>query len=69
MEVVISGDAPIVGRPLKDAGLPKNSLIGTIIRGTEVIVPHGSSEVLAGDRVVVFTNTGSVPKVQRLLGL
>lgn len=69
MEVVISDDAPIAGKELINAGLPRNSLIGTIIRGSEVIIPHGYSEIRPRDRVVVFAEHDAVPKVQRLLGL
>lgn len=69
MEVVISDDAPIAGKALKDSGLPRNSLVGTIIRGTDVIIPHGLSEIRPGDRVVVFAEDDAVPRVQKLFGL
>jgi trk system potassium uptake protein TrkA len=69
MEVAVSSDAAIAGKPLKDAGLPRNSLIGTIIRGAEVIIPHGQSVVRENDRVVVFSEADAVPAVQKLLGL
>jgi trk system potassium uptake protein TrkA len=69
MEVVVSHDAPVAGKELRNAGLPRNSLIGTIIRGAEVIIPHGYSEIRPQDRVVVFAEDDAVPKVRKLLGL
>ncbi|HHY75323.1 MAG TPA: Trk system potassium transporter TrkA [Firmicutes bacterium] len=69
MEVEISEDAPIAGKELRDSGLPRNSLVGTIIRGPEVIIPHGFSRVLPRDRVVVFAEHDAVARVQKLLGL
>ncbi|MGI6642930.1 MAG: Trk system potassium transporter TrkA [Bacillota bacterium] len=69
MEVVISGDAPIAGKTLRVARMPKNSLVGTIIRGNEVIIPHGGSEIRANDRVVVFSQVESVPRVNEMLGM
>jgi len=69
MEVEISEDAPIAGKELRDSGLPRNSLVGTIIRGPEVIIPHGFSRGLPRDRVVVFAEHDAVARVQKLLGL
>lgn len=69
MEVVIEGDAPIVGKPLKNAGLPRGALVGTIIRGSEVIVPHGNSTIQAGDRVVTFSSAAAAPRLRTILGL
>ncbi|MCR5741628.1 MAG: Trk system potassium transporter TrkA [Gammaproteobacteria bacterium] len=41
--------------PLKDLKLKKNILIASIIRGREVIIPSGNSEICAQDSVVVLT--------------
>ncbi len=69
MEVVVSEDAPIAGKVLKVAGFPKNSLVSTIIRGNDVIIPHGDSEVRPNDRVVVFSHIEAISQVNELLGL
>lgn len=41
--------------PLKDLTIKKNCLIACIIRGSEVIIPNGRSEIHLGDNVVVVT--------------
>ena len=45
----------IYNHPLKDLKIRKNCLIACIIRGHEVIIPNGSSEIRLGDHVVVVT--------------
>ncbi len=69
MEVVIAGDAPIIGKPLRSAGLPAGALVGTIIRGSDVIIPHGDSTIQAGDRVITFSSIAAAPRLKSILGL
>lgn len=69
MEVVMASGAPVLNRPLKDAGLPKNALIGTIIRRNEIIIPHGNSEIHANDRVIAFCHVDASSRLKKHLGL
>ena len=46
---------PIYDRPLKDLTIKRNCLIACIIRGGEVIIPNGNSQIRLGDNVVVVT--------------
>ena len=52
---VLEGSSPaIVGVPLREAGLPPDSKIASIIRGDTMILPRGDEVVGAGDRIVVI---------------
>ncbi|MEW6708356.1 MAG: NAD-binding protein [Candidatus Riflebacteria bacterium] len=44
-----------VGKPLKELQLPKNVLIGIIIRNEVAIVPGGDDVIFSGDSVVLLT--------------
>ncbi len=44
----------VVGRALRDAVLPADSRVASIIRGTEMTLPRGDDTILAGDRIVVI---------------
>jgi len=64
-EVLLDADSPVVGKLLKDIGLPENALIAVVIRGNQPIVPRGANDLMAGDRVVLITlpeNHGPVLK-------
>ena len=65
-EIVLDADSPVSGKRLKDISLPVNALVAVVIRDNQPIVPRGSNELLAGDRLVLMTlpeNHGPVLKV------
>ncbi|MFO7882461.1 MAG: NAD-binding protein [Kosmotogaceae bacterium] len=58
--VEMYNDSPAVSKQLKDLELPKNSVIGAIIRREEVIIPGGDTSIESGDTLIVL----STPSVQ-----
>jgi len=54
---------------LDRAGPPKNSLIGLIFRGQQVIIPHGGQTLEAGDHVYVLTRKQDFDEVLRFMGV
>ncbi len=56
----------IVQRPLAKMRFPKDSIVGAVERGDEFIIPDGHTQVLPGDRVVVFARREAVAKVEKL---
>jgi trk system potassium uptake protein TrkA len=58
--------SPLVGRPLREVDALKNVRIGAIMRGGKVIMPTGSTEIEARDRVVLFTLADQVREVEQL---
>jgi trk system potassium uptake protein TrkA len=41
-------------------------VVGSIIRGSKVIIPRGDTQVQAGDRVVVFALPKAVEAVEKM---
>jgi trk system potassium uptake protein TrkA len=56
----IPPSSPVRGKALKDISLPTDSIVSAIIRGKDVIIPRGDTEIEVGDRVFVLCS----PKVQ-----
>jgi trk system potassium uptake protein TrkA len=55
VELDVEEPAPgIVGRPLREAVLPADSKVASIIRGDEVAIPRGEEIIRPGDRIVVI---------------
>ena len=54
-ELELTLECPVLGKPLAEIPLPENALIGSVLRGKNVIVPHGATKLAAGDRVVLIT--------------
>ncbi|MEI8143907.1 MAG: Trk system potassium transporter TrkA [Alphaproteobacteria bacterium] len=58
--------SPLVGKPLRLLDLPDGVRIGAIIRQGVMIIPSGSVEIRARDRVVVFALRDKVKRVEQL---
>lgn len=66
IEMVVEKKSKIVDKPLKQIHFPKGSILGTIIRNGEMILPHGDFLLAPGDRAIVFTMPQVREKVQSL---
>ncbi len=54
MEVQVDAGSSVVGREVHELDLPAGSILGSIQRGEEVVIPRGDTQIEAGDHVVVF---------------
>ena len=57
----------LIGKKLQDARLPRSSLIATIIRGEEVIIPAGDDVIREDDKLIIFTLRESIREVEKIL--
>lgn len=53
LESLVESDAPIVGRFVRNAGLPAGCLIISILRNAQEIIPHGDTEIMVGDQLTL----------------
>lgn len=60
--------SPITGRPLQHvrSKIQKGSIIGTILRGDEMIIPNGSTIIEPGDQMILITYSKDVSRARRL---
>jgi trk system potassium uptake protein TrkA len=56
-----------VGRPLREAVLPADSKVASIIRGDEIAIPRGEETIRPGDRIVVIGSPQAAQEWSRLL--
>jgi trk system potassium uptake protein TrkA len=59
--VVPAGYRP---RALMELDAPPQSIVGAILRGTEVIIPRGADQIRPHDRLLVFATSDSVPLIR-----
>ncbi len=52
--------------PVMHLGLPEESIIGTVLRGMDVIVPRGNDQVEGGDRLLICCTEAAVGGVRDL---
>jgi trk system potassium uptake protein TrkA len=66
IELKAQPESIAVNKKLKDIKFPSGCIIGALVRGDEVIIPGGDSEIRASDRVLVFTLPRSIHKLEKL---
>ena len=62
VELVVPGGYPATA--MKDLDFPPESIVGTIIRSGDVIVPGGQDQVYGGDRLLVCCTEAAVSQVR-----
>ena len=60
------GDA-LVGRPVRELGLPREALLNVIVRGERAIPPRGSTVIQAGDQLHVLVRQEAAVEFRELL--
>ena len=66
IEIEVSGDSQVVGRPLKDIKIPKNVHFGLVMSEGRIFVPYTETVLQAGDKVILSTETKCTKKVTEL---
>ena len=57
----------VVGRRLRDADIPADSKVASIIRGGKMIVPRGDEAILPGDRSIVIGSPAAAREWSRIM--
>jgi trk system potassium uptake protein TrkA len=55
-------------RALMELDAPRNSIVGAILRGKDVIIPRGADQIRGQDRLIVFATADSVRAVRDYFG-
>lgn len=67
LEVQISAEMPLVGKTLREAHLPNESLVVSIRRQDELLFPRGSTMIQAGDLVTFMVSPSGEERLQAYL--
>jgi len=67
VRVDLPEDSPVINKEIKNIELPEDSVLVSIVRGEEVIVPKGNTTLLPGDDVIALTLIGNEPQLLNLL--
>jgi len=59
--------ASVVGRPLREAVIPADSKVASIIRGDEIVLPRGEETIRSGDRIVIIGSPAAAREWSELL--
>jgi uncharacterized protein with PhoU and TrkA domain len=62
-QFIISAESSAVNKTLKELVLPKDALISAVKRKDKIIIPDGSTKLLAGDSVTIIGKRNDVEKL------
>jgi potassium/hydrogen antiporter len=68
LEFPVGADDALVGRLINELGLPRDALVNVIVREDEALLPRGSTEVAAGDRLHILVREKARVDVEALFG-
>ena len=54
---------------MREVKLPAGIIVGAIVRGDDVIIPHGDTVIQTKDRVIILATAGQVKKVEKLFSV
>jgi trk system potassium uptake protein len=60
-------DETVVGRELREATIPPDSKVASIIRGERMLVPRGNESILPGDRIIVIASPEAARAWSRIM--
>ena len=66
IELMVHSNSKIINKPLRNANLPKNSIIGAVIRKDRVIIPHGDDTIQAQDKIIIFALSSDIKKIEKI---
>ena len=58
---------PVIGKPLREAEIPRDSKVVAIIRGKKLILPRGGESIEPGDRIIIIAAPASAREWSRLI--
>src|SRR4030043_211978 len=67
VRVDIPENSPVIDKQVKDIQWPENSVLLSILRQDDVIVPRGDTVLKAGDDVIALTMVGNESQLSNLL--
>jgi trk system potassium uptake protein TrkA len=67
VEVTLPSDAPVIGKPVRDVPLPRDSALVAILRGGRVIVPTPDDPMEGGDEMLFVATQDVEPELRQLL--
>jgi len=66
IELQVGEGSEAVGKTLHDLGLPKSAIVGGVVRGKKGFIPHGTTEIQVGDRLIAIALPEAIPAVEKL---
>ena len=68
LEAQLSASSPLVGKTLREAQFPPDSLVVSLMRQGDTYFPHGDTRLEAGDLIMVMADPDIEAALRSFLG-
>lgn len=68
VDLVVDADAPVAGRAVRDVEWPPRTVLTSVRRSGDLVLPNGDTVLQPGDEVVVLTGVDTADAVRELIG-
>lgn len=55
VRVILPEESPVINIPVKELELPENSVLVSVMRGSDVFIPNGNTKLVYGDELIAVT--------------
>lgn len=66
IELQVGDGSAAIGKTLTDIGLPRSAIIGAVVRGKRAFIPHGTTEIAPGDRLIAVALPEAIKSLEAL---
>jgi len=66
LEFIVDADSSFSNKPIKSIEIVEDTIIATIVRKKEVVIPHGNDVIKSGDRIIVITKQKNISDLKEL---
>lgn len=66
LEFVVDNSSKLINKEIRKLNISSNTVIATIVRKQEVVVPHGNDIIRSGDRIIVITMEANISTLREL---
>jgi len=67
IEFIVERNSKIINTKLKNLKLPKDVIIATIVRKSEIVIPHGDDTIKEGDRVIIIAKNKNITELNDII--
>ncbi len=68
VEITLPPDSPANGKSLMEIPFPSRTLVVTVVRGEEMMIPGADTALRSGDKILAVTDVENEEEIERLLG-
>ncbi len=68
LEIQVRENSLVTKKPVMELSIPNDITLGGLLRGNEVLLVEGKTQIQAGDLVMVFSHNASVNELNKLFG-